>query len=323
MFDRENRKIDYIRISITDRCNLRCRYCMPREGVPNTPHEEILSYEELFRLTDVFRAVGATKVKVTGGEPLVRKGAVPFIETLCEKMEEVTLTTNGLLLEEAAAPLKAAGLAGLNLSLDTLSPETYRTITGRDGLQAALAGLDAALEAGLPVKVNVVPQQGVNEKELTELAALAREKPIQVRFIEMMPLGLGKQVPGLGGDTVKERLEAAFGPMEPVEKRLGNGPARYFHPQGFAGNIGFISAVSHRFCQSCNRVRLTATGLLKPCLQYAGGTDLRALLRAGAEDASIREAVEKAIWAKPAGHAFGENCPAEQLEEKNMNILGG
>lgn len=323
MFDREKRKIDYIRISITDRCNLRCRYCMPKEGVPNTPHEAILTYEELLYLADVFQAVGITKVKVTGGEPLVRKGAVPFIAALCGKMEEVTLTTNGLLLEEAAAPLKAAGLAGLNLSLDTLSPETYRAITGRDGLQAALAGLGAALAAGLPVKVNVVPQRGVNENELTELAALAKEKNIQVRFIEMMPLGLGKQVPGLSGDKVKELLEAAFGPMEPVAERLGNGPAHYFHAQGFSGNIGFISAVSHRFCQNCNRVRLTATGLLKPCLQYAGGTDLRALLRAGAGDAAIREAVEEAIWAKPAGHAFGESCPAELLEEKNMNVLGG
>ena len=328
MIDGWGRTIDYLRISVTDRCELRCVYCMPAEGIAKAGHADMLTYEELLRLARLFAEAGIRKVKLTGGEPLCRRGleeltaglkAVPGIEC-------VTLTTNGIELASRAEALRRAGLDAVNVSLDTLDPALYERLTRRPWLDRALAGLDAALAAGLPVKVNCVP--AVPEQKLWDVAELARARVRAVRFIEMMPIGLGRNFSGPDRAAVIARLEERFGPLTPAAETLGNGPASYFAAAGFRGRLGFISAVSHRFCGECNRVRLTSEGYLLRCLQYDGGTDLRGPLRSGASDAALRALIGGAIAAKPDGHHFA--CAAETPpaaagpdESRNMSQIGG
>ena len=324
MYDLQNREIDYLRISLTDRCNLRCVYCMPEEGVEPVRHEEILTYEELERVCRCAAGLGIRKLKLTGGEPLVRKGVPGLVRRLraLPGIDEVTLTTNGILLGELAGELADAGLAAVNVSLDTLDPAAYRRITRRGELGRALAGLDAALAAGLRVKVNCVPAREFGEGQVVEIASLARERPIDVRFIELMPIGLGGTFTGLPADEVRALLEAAYGSLVPWGERRGNGPAEYWSAQGFAGKFGFVSAVSHRFCSRCNRVRLTATGFLKLCLQYDRGVDLRSALRGGADDEALAGLIARAVREKPLGHRFGEATPRHG-ERHTMAQIGG
>ncbi|MDO5142515.1 MAG: GTP 3',8-cyclase MoaA [Eubacteriales bacterium] len=324
MYDRFGRDIRYLRVSVTDRCNLRCRYCMPTEGVEWMPHSAILSYEQIVRIVEAAAALGVRKVRLTGGEPLTRKGlpalvgaikAVPGIRT-------VSLTTNGLLLAEQLPDLLSAGLDGVNLSLDTLDRAQFAALTQRDELSRALEGLEAALAApGLTVKVNCVPT-GSNDDQLVPLAGLAKDRALSVRFIELMPIGLGSTLDRRTEDEVLSRLEAAFGPASPRPTDPLSGPSRNMTFDGFRGEVGFISAVSHQFCNSCNRVRLTATGFLKTCLQYDHGVDLRSMLEAGADDAALRAAIAGAIDHKPAKHHFcGQREAAD--ERRNMNQIGG
>lgn len=309
MRDHLGREIDYLRLSITDRCNLRCVYCMPEEGVQKLPQGEILSYEEILRLCGAFAALGITKIKVTGGEPLVRQGCPGLIARLkaLPGIRQVTLTTNGTLLAEQAAPLAAAGLDGVNISLDTTHRGRYRVIARRDALPAALAGVEAALAAGLRVKLNCVPL-GVAEDVLA-LAELARTREIAVRFIELMPIGPGAELTGMDNREVLAALEAVYGPMTPWETALGNGPARYGAFEGFLGKIGFISAMGDCFCPGCNRVRLSAGGVLGPCLCSAGGTDLRPALARPGEDALL-DSIREAIFQKPQRHSFSKGVAA-------------
>ena len=294
--------INYLRLSITDRCNLRCFYCTPLEGWEKLPFREILRYEELLRLAGVAARLGLRKVRVTGGEPLVRKDAVEFIRHLhrVPGLEEVCLTTNGVLLPELAAELYATGLRHLNLSLDSLKRQRYLSLTGSDHLNDVLAGLEAALSLGFrPLKINCVVLQGINDDELLEFARLTRDHLFQVRFIEFMPI--------LGQDhwrrhflpiaSVRQQL-AALGPLKPVPQPATAGPARIFQVPGFKGELGFISSVSEHHCFTCNRLRLTAAGFLRPCLFAPPELDLKTPLRQGAPDTALSRLFQQAIQLK-------------------------
>ncbi|MGN0290046.1 MAG: GTP 3',8-cyclase MoaA [Lachnospiraceae bacterium] len=324
MQDRLGRKIHYLRISVTDRCNLRCTYCMPQEGVEWIAHERLLSYEQIVRLVRLFARLGVDKVRLTGGEPLVRKGVADLIRNIreVEGIKKITLTTNGILLKEQLPALLEAGISGLNLSLDTLDREQFIQITRRDELNRVLEGLEAALLAPeLTVKVNCVPQ-GINDEQLVLLAALAKDRKFAVRFIEMMPIGLGSGFAYRSEKEVLNRLEKAFGPAKPIPSEEGGGPGRYFSFRGFTGKVGFISAMSHKFCEDCNRIRLTSTGFLKTCLQYSEGVDLKALMDNGESDERLLSAMEKAIFNKPACHQFSLD-KEENIQGPNMNQIGG
>lgn len=324
MIDGHGRKIDYLRISLIDRCNLRCVYCMPEDGVDMVPHEEILTYEEILRLAKVFAGLGFRKIKLTGGEPLVRKEAVKLVREIkaTPGIEKVTLTTNGTLLGKIMDELAEAGIDGINLSLDTLKPEVYEKIVRRDRFAQAMEGFEAALEhPEIPLKINCVPM-GMEGQDVLDMAELAKKYPVHVRFIEMMPIGLGKQFDFSSEDSILQGLKERYGEYVPYKKELGNGPGHYYSFDGFKGKIGFISAISHKFCDACNRVRLTAQGYLKTCLQYDIGVDLKKLLRDGAEDEELRKAIEEAICQKPIGHQFG-SALEEHAESHMMAQIGG
>ena len=325
MFDRYQRDIHYLRLSVTDLCNLRCRYCMP-DGVEKLEREAVLTYEEFLRLAALFARCGIDTVRVTGGEPLVRKNVAQLVAGLKETpgIRRVTLTTNAVLLAEQLPALLDAGLDSVNISLDTLRPEVFRQITARDDFAAVQAGLQAALESGLPVKLNCVPQAGVNEGELEQLAALAKDNAMQVRFIEMMPIGYGAAMPCISGPELRARFARRWPELAPLspaqEHALGDGPAVYYTVPGWQGSIGFIAAVHGKFCASCNRVRLTSQGFLRPCLASETGCDLRALLRSGADDAQLLAAIRETIWAKPREHHFNDSSmPAT----RGMYRIGG
>ena len=325
MFDRYQREIHYLRLSVTDLCNLRCRYCMP-DGVEKLEREAVLTYEEFLRLAALFAQCDIDTVRVTGGEPLVRKNVAQLVAGLKETpgIRRVTLTTNAVLLAEQLPALLDAGLDSVNISLDTLRPEVFRQITARDDFAAVQAGLRAALESGLPVKLNCVPQAGVNEGELEALAALAQNNAMQVRFIEMMPIGYGAAMPCISGPELRARFARRWPELAPLsaaqEHALGDGPAVYYTVPGWQGSIGFIAAVHGKFCASCNRVRLTSQGFLRPCLASETGCDLRALLRSGADDAQLLAAIRETIWAKPREHHFNDSSmPAT----RGMYRIGG
>ena len=325
MFDRYQREIHYLRLSVTDLCNLRCRYCMP-DGVEKLEREAVLTYEEFLRLAALFARCGIDTVRVTGGEPLVRKNVAQLVAGLKETpgIRRVTLTTNAVLLAEQLPALLDAGLDSVNISLDTLHPEVFRQITARDDFAAVQVGLQAALQSGLPVKLNCVPQAGVNEGELEQLAALAKDNAMQVRFIEMMPIGYGAAMPCISGPELRARFAQRWPELAPLsaaqEHALGDGPAVYYTVPGWQGSIGFIAAVHGKFCASCNRVRLTSQGFLRPCLASETGCDLRDLLRSGADDAQLLAAIRETIWAKPREHHFNDSSmPAT----RGMYRIGG
>ena len=325
MIDRCARTIDYLRISVTDRCNLRCVYCMPEDGVQWIPHNAVLSYEEILRLCRVFAGLGLSKIKLTGGEPLVRLGIDALIADIkaIPGISCVTLTTNGVLLADQLSGLVSAGLDGVNISLDTLDREQFRAITRRDELDRVLAGLNAALDCpGLNVKINCLPM-GSNDNQLVPMVALAKDRPLSVRFIEVMPIGLGKDLEYRSEAEVRAILEAHYGPMTPFHGKLGNGPCHYFSLPGFVGKVGFISALSHQFCSECNRVRLTSEGFLKTCLQYELGVDLKALMDEGRDDEFLAQAVQQAIYNKPLQHHFADTSGQQSLEHHGMSQIGG
>ena len=325
MFDSKGRNIHYLRLSVTDLCNLRCRYCMP-DGVDKLEREDILTYEEFLRLAALFARCGVDTVRVTGGEPLVRKGVEQLVKGLkaIPGIRKVTMTTNAVLLEQQLPALLEAGLDSVNISLDTLDPALFAKITARDAFAAVQAGIHAALESGIPVKLNCVPQVGVNEGELEALAALAQDKPLQVRFIEMMPIGYGAAMPCISGPELLARFRRRWPALTPLPgaacAALGDGPAVYYTVPGWKGDIGFIAAVHGKFCASCNRVRLTSQGFLRPCLASETGCDLRTLLRGGAADEELLQAIRETIWSKPREHHFGDNSiPAT----RGMYRIGG
>lgn len=333
-YDAHRRAISYLRISVTDRCNLRCVYCMPPEGVPSCAHDEVLRYEEVETVARAAAELGIHKIRLTGGEPLVRKGVVDLVRILAAipGVDDLSMTTNGMLLRRYADDLARAGLKRVNVSLDTLRPERFRQITRRGELADALAGIHAARRAGLtPVKINAVIVRGLNDDEVVELAYKTVSDGWHVRFIEWMPLAgpmMGKiewaegMVPT---DEIRARIEAALGPLEPASMQAGAGPARYYRlaeaggPRA-AGTIGFISALSEHFCGSCNRLRLTADGKLRPCLFSEHEIDLRTPLREGAGVREIKALLTAGIAAKPEGHRLGE---CEPVHDRTMSQIGG
>lgn len=323
MLDRYGRVINYLRISVTDRCNLRCCYCMP-EGVQDVGMKNILTFEEIWEIVRTGVSLGITHIRITGGEPLVRKGCVNLIRGIREipGVETITMTTNGVLLGNYAKQLKEAGVDGVNISLDTLDPEEFYKITGKRELQEVLAGIRAAKTAGLPVKLNAV-----NRKELDPipLVRYAQEENLTIRFIEMMPVGYGKKYVGRSNEELRETLEAVCGNAECMTNReelsrMGSGPAVYYQFSDLKVPVGFISAIHGKFCDTCNRVRLTAEGYLKLCLCYDEGEDLRRVLREG-EKENLRTIMEQTIFRKPAAHCFEH--PAEMTETHEMVKIGG
>lgn len=321
MKDRYGRSIDYLRISLTDRCNLRCRYCMP-DGVEFLSHSEILRYEEILQVARAAIDLGICKFKVTGGEPLVRRGTADFIRQLkaLPGCDQVTLTTNGVLLEPLAHSLAEAGLDAVNVSIDALDPARYAAITGQDVLDKVLQGVQAALAAGLRTKLNCVLLAGA-QSEVVPLAELAARWPVDVRFIELMPIGEGSEGGGLSPEKARALLLERWPDLHPVNERRGNGPAHYEASADLQGRIGWIDAVSHRFCDQCNRLRLTSTGQLKPCLCYDTSVDLRALLRGGAGKTALCQAIAQAVEQKPAHHCFDKS--EEITEHRRMAQIGG
>ncbi|MGA7578822.1 MAG: GTP 3',8-cyclase MoaA [Desulfobaccales bacterium] len=317
--------INYLRVSITDRCNLRCFYCTPWGGWQKLPSPEILRYEELLRLAGVAAGVGIRKVRVTGGEPLVRRGAVEFIRNLGQVpgLEEVCLTTNGVLLTELAPELYAAGLRHLNLSLDTLRPERYRRLTGGDHLPRVMAGIRAAAALGFsPLKINCVVLKGANDDELVEFALLTQDHPFQVRFIEFMPTVSQErwQTHFLPMAEVRRRLQG-LGPMAPVDRPATAGPARTFRIRGFQGELGFISSVSEHHCPDCNRLRLTAAGHLRPCLFAAPEVDIKGPLRRGADDETLGRLFQEAMAMKK--FKAGTGMAGDLFRGRAMVSIGG
>ena len=312
-----------MRISVTDRCNLRCRYCMP-EPIDALGHGEILRYEEILRICRAAIELGITKFKVTGGEPLVRAGCTEFIAELKKQpgTEQVTLTTNGLLLEKNLDALTAAGLDGVNISLDTTDNARFQRITGYtgDGADTLLRVLKECCAKGLKTKINAVMLEET-EADAPALAAIASILPVDVRFIELMPIGFGTAMKRVSPEETLAALKERWHDLAPTNERRGNGPAHYYKSAALLGRIGFIDAVSHKFCAECNRVRLTSTGQLKPCLCYADSADLRALIRGGCTDEELKEALRLAVYAKPRAHCFDTN--AIITEKHAMSQIGG
>lgn len=333
MKDNHGRHIDYLRISLTDRCNLRCIYCMPAEGVPRMCHEEILRLEEFAHVVRVAADMGIKHVRLTGGEPLVRHGCVDLVREIAHTpgIESVALTTNATLLPKFAKPLKDAGLSRINISLDTLDPDQFRFITRRGELADAMAGIDAAFEVGLePVKINVVAVRSLNQ-DFASFAKLTMDRPLHVRFIEYMPVGHSTGPTGCGWgpqdviptdeliETLKAQcLEAGLGELAPADdsKPEGWGPAKYWKLPGAQGTIGFISSVSNHFCASCNRLRLTSDGRMRPCLFSDTELDMRAAVRSG-DDQQIINVLNEALHIKPENHAHRVGT------DRMMSRIGG
>lgn len=304
LIDQYNRRLNYLRISITDRCNLQCIYCMPHGGLPKLRHEDILTYEEILRLVRIATKLGVRKVRLTGGDPFLRKDVFDFIPRLTSLpgLEDVSLTTNGIYLKENLEKLKSFGIKRLNVSLDTLQREKYERITGYDGLGAVWEGIELATRLGFdPVKINVVVIKGLNDDELLDFARLSLRYPFHVRFIEYMAIGVtAPDVPlyHIASSIIKERLEG-LGELVPVPKSAYGGPAERFRFNGALGEIGIISPVTNHFCHVCNRLRLTASGHLRPCLLSDREEDLRGPLRDGASDSDLAAIFLKAASKKP------------------------
>ncbi len=325
--DRHNRRLNYLRISITDRCNLRCRYCVPHNLIPTLVHGDILRYEEILRVVRTGVRLGINKVRVTGGEPLVRKGVYDFLDRLCriEGLEDVSLTTNGVLLKENIQTIKSAGIKRLNISLDSLNRDKFYKITGHDYFNQVHEGIFAALEAGMnPVKINIVALNGFNDDEITDFADLSISYPFHIRFIEHMPIGTAdiKIDTPLLAPKIKKILKEK-GKLVPVEHQENDGPAERFKFQGSKGEIGLISALSHHFCDTCNRLRLTADGQLRSCLLSDQQEDLRGLLRRGGSDKDITEIFIKAVQNKPSGHQIKSGRPNPDKITGQMSSIGG
>ncbi len=327
-----HRAIDYLRISVTDRCNLRCVYCTPVNGVHWLSRSEVLSYEEIVAIARIAAELGITKIRLTGGEPLVRSWLSKLIANLMRisTIEDISLTTNGILLRRYAEELKRAGLKRVNISLDTLNAEKFKRITHYDRLHDVLKGIEAAKVVGLdPVKVNVVAMRGVNDDEIIDFARLSMTSGWHVRFIELMPFtsetcsGMSKdnnlQNKFISVDEIKQRLES-LSTLEPVAFVKGNGPAKYFRLAGGTGTIGFIGAVSNHFCDNCNRLRLTADGRLRLCLFSDDEIDLRGLLRSGAAPDKLREAIVEAVKVKPKQHHLAQGVVSKK---RYMSQVGG
>jgi len=325
LVDSYNRRINYLRISLTDRCNLRCIYCMPPEGERKLRHKDILRYEELLRIARIAIKLGINKIRLTGGEPLIRKGVGEFIPMLTslDGLEDVSLTTNGVFLGENLAMLKSAGITRINVSLDSLTRLNFKYITRFDYFNKVWEGIEKARDMGFsPIKLNIVTMRGINDNEIVDFGRLAIEQPYHIRFIECMPIGLQSNTPAfISNAEVEKLLVDQFGPLVAVEPGKNDGPAIRFRFEGGKGEIGFISAISHCFCHTCNRLRLTSDGKLLPCLLSDGEVDLKGPLRRGCLDEDVIEVFLEAVRLKPQRHSLrGEN---DRKVHRKMCAVGG
>lgn len=322
MKDQYRRTIDYLRVSVTDRCNLRCTYCMPPEGIQPVCQEEILTFEEIVRICSAFAELGVKHIKVTGGEPLVRRDVDVLIRKIkaISGIETVTLTTNGTLLPSFVGKLVAAGVDGINISLDTLDEQEFRKITRNGNLEEVFAGIRSAIAyKETVIKINCVLEGEKWRQRAVQVASLARKYPVHVRFIERMPLVEEGILEDTAEQQVRAVLESVYGEMRKYEGKLGPGPSVYYSLEGFQGKIGFISAMSHKFCDKCNRVRLTCDGTLRMCLQSKEGVDLKTRLRSGVSEDSLKSCIEEALAKKPKEHHFH----LSQIQADGMSQIGG
>lgn len=328
LIDGFGRTVSYLRVSVTDRCDLRCVYCMS-EHMTFLPKAEVLTLEELDRIASAFVTLGTRKLRITGGEPLVRKGVMGLFENLSRHLksgalDELTLTTNGTRLEEFASDLARLGVRRVNVSMDTLDPAKFRILTRGGQLPKVIAGVDAALAAGMAVKINAVALKDDNAAELPDLIAWAHARGCDVTLIEAMPLGeieADRTDQFLSLKDVRRELES-FWTLDEIAHRTG-GPARYVRVKETGGRLGFITPLSHNFCESCNRVRLTCTGTLHTCLGREDASDLRAVIRAGADEAGLIDAIRLAVDAKPKGHDFRIERAAAPAVARHMSTTGG
>ncbi len=325
LVDREKRHLNYLRISITDRCNLRCLYCVPDGRIPKLGHEEILSYEEILRIVGIGIRLGIRKVRITGGEPLVRKGAIDLLGRLTRirELEDVSLTTNGVLLAANAQRIFDAGIRRVNISLDSLDRKKYAQITGNDQFNRVWAGIEQARKIGFnPIKINVVAMRGINEDEIIDFGRLSLDHPYHIRFIEYMPIGNSRTSSRNQVLTpeIQEKI-ATIGELVPVGNGQNDGPARRYQIAGAMGEVGFISALSHHFCSHCNRLRLTADGKLRACLLSDHHESLKDVLRNSGSDEQLAEIFRTAVRHKAAKHQLCLNGVATVKDQ--MQGIGG
>lgn len=322
MRDQYGRNIDYLRVSVTDRCNLRCVYCMPKDGVEWIPDEEILTDKEIVKVCKAAADLGIRHLKVTGGEPLLRENVVELIGRLkkIEGIETVTLTTNGIFLPQYIEGLTKVGIDGINVSLDTLKEEKFRKLTRNGSVKEVWNGISSILPyEQVCVKINCVLDGDDWETDAVSVAELAKKYHIHVRFIELMPTQNQEEKCNFEKET-KALLERVYGPLQPSREKIGFGPSAYYELPEFQGKIGFISAVSHKFCNQCNRIRLTSDGKLRLCLQVEQGVDLKRALRQGADEEKLKELLKIGLRMKPKEHQFGCDC---MIEGKSMSRIGG
>ncbi|MBW1842073.1 MAG: GTP 3',8-cyclase MoaA [Deltaproteobacteria bacterium] len=323
--DAYNRHLNYLRVSITDRCNLKCVYCMPDDRIPMLAHKEILNYEEILRIVTVGVGLGISKIRITGGEPLFRRGVYDFLEQLAkiDGLLDISLTTNGVLLRDNIHKIRSAGIKRINISVDTLNKKKFKQLAGYDFFDQIWAGIVTAREMGFdPIKLNVVPLKGINDDELEEIAGLSFKHPFHIRFIEYMPMGISPMEAErqLLAHEIKQRI-SKLGKLVPIEKEMNDGPAERFKFEGAQGEIGFIRPISQHFCNACNRLRLTASGQLRPCLLSDHHEDIKASLRKGCSDTELAEIFLRAVRNKPSEHHLTDSHP--DIISAQMCAIGG
>ena len=323
MKDKFEREIDYLRVSVTDNCNLRCIYCMDEKGNKFLNKDEKLTDDEIYKVVKESAKLGIKKVRITGGEPLVRPGVVSLISKInnIEGIEEIYLTTNGILLADMIDELSKNGLKGVNISLDSLKEDRFNKLTRVGNLHKVLEAIDKAIALGIKVKLNTVIVNDINKDEIIDFVNLTKEKPIDVRFIELMPIGIAVNYKGATNEEVLKFITERYPNYEEVVRSKSGGPASYIKVNGAKGKIGFISAMSNCFCEECNRIRLTPEGFLKQCLHFDYGVDLKSMLRSGIKDDDLKKVIYENIYDKPEKHLFLEK--SEHKELKFMNQIGG
>jgi len=323
-----NRSINYLRISVTDRCNFRCRYCVPSSPFSVIEHKKIARYEELLKITRLACELGITKVRITGGEPFVRKGIFSFLEKLCnlDALKDVSITTNGsLLTRDKIKALIQMGIKRLNFSLDTLDPAKFASITGRDRFHRVWDSIMTAHSLGIsPIKINAVALRGFNDDEIDALAALTMEYPFHLRFIEYMPMGDSavEKNQQILTQEIQDKIESSFGPLIPMEREYNDGPAKKFKLSNAKGVVGFITPISSHFCSECNRLRLTSRGTLRPCLLHNYEKDILISLRNGASDRELKSIIESTLTHKPLFHSLNE-ANTKNIPISHMTSIGG
>ena len=322
MIDKFGRKVDYLRISVTENCNLKCIYCID-DNILNTYKNDILSDDEIVKIATECASLGIKKIRITGGEPLVRKNIENLIYRLnnIKEIEEIYITTNGVLLNDKIEILKENGLTGVNISLDSLNKDRFKKLTKFDKLKEVLLSIDKALELGLKVKINTVIVDDINKDEIIDFVKLTKDKNIDIRFIELMKKKKKKKYKGISNEEILNIIKNNFKNIKVENKSKRSGPANYIRVDNYKGKIGFISPISNCFCEDCNRIRLTSTGFLKKCLHYNYGIDLKKHIRSNISNKDLKELIYLNIYDKPQNHLFMKDC--DDKENKYMNQIGG